>query len=212
MTLNETRSTWEELAAIDPMWAVLSWKNKKRGQWSADEFFATGEIEIDDVILRGEVLKLPASKQSALDFGCGLGRLSRPLARKFESCVGLDISERMIDLARELNKDIANLSFIHTVGDDLASFSDNSFDLVYTNRVLQHLPSTDIVHNYVVEFLRVLRPGGLLVFGLPTPLGLAYRLAPSRILFRILKLVGLPPQTIYERFGIYPVPMLGLDP
>ncbi|RCV47080.1 methyltransferase domain-containing protein, partial [Marinitenerispora sediminis] len=49
---------------------------------------------------------------------------------------------------------------------DLGAFEDASFDLVYTDLVLQHLPPA-LARGYLAEFTRVVRPGGALVVGAP---------------------------------------------
>ncbi|HZI58619.1 MAG TPA: hypothetical protein VFF39_17695 [Verrucomicrobiae bacterium] len=34
---------WEEMAAIDPLWAILSAPEKRFGSWDIDEFLRTGQ-------------------------------------------------------------------------------------------------------------------------------------------------------------------------
>ena len=64
----------------------------------------TGEREIALLFHRFAELQLPAPRGRALDFGCGVGRLTQALARRMESVVGADISPVMIDLAQRLNQ------------------------------------------------------------------------------------------------------------
>jgi ubiquinone/menaquinone biosynthesis C-methylase UbiE len=59
-----------------------------------------------------EKLALPHQRQSALDFGCGVGRMARSFASQFESYTGVDISEAMIEQAREWNRDCRQCRFI----------------------------------------------------------------------------------------------------
>jgi ubiquinone/menaquinone biosynthesis C-methylase UbiE len=105
---------------------------------------------------------IPKTNGAALDFGCGVGRLTQPLARRFTSCIGVDISQQMIQRAESLNR-YAQCRYV-TNSDTRLPFADASFVFVYSNIVLQHVPwrlSTD----YLREFVRVLAPGGVLVFG-----------------------------------------------
>ena len=44
--LADVERTWERLAQIDPLWAVLSEPDKKGRTWDVAEFLATGEAEI----------------------------------------------------------------------------------------------------------------------------------------------------------------------
>lgn len=103
----------------------------------------------------------------ALDFGCGVGRLTRALARHFESCTGVDIAPGMIRLARELNKKESGCHFHLNQTEDLTAFPSASQAFVYSNIVLQHMP-TVLGLRYVAEFVRLLRPGGVAVFQVPT--------------------------------------------
>ena len=132
--------------------------DRRGGGWELSEFFATGEAEISEVLKIADDLGEPVRRQRALDFGCGVGRLSRPLAERFRECVGLDISEGMLKLARELNDDRQNCRFVVNASPDLEQFESGSFDFVYSALVLQHMPSAEMVEAYVGEFLRVLRP------------------------------------------------------
>jgi ubiquinone/menaquinone biosynthesis C-methylase UbiE len=140
----------------------------------------------------------------ALDFGCGVGRLSRPLGERFRECVGLDISEGMLKLARELNDDRPNCRFVVNDAPDLGQFETASFDFVYSSLVLQHMPSAEMVEAYVSEFLRVLRPGGLAVFQTLSHIPFALRLQPRRRVYAFLRGLGLSEQLLMMRMKLTP--------
>ena len=94
----------------------------------------------------------------------------RPMSAYFGEIHGIDVSDEMIRRARENLRGIAHAHPHHTSGSDLAPFADESFDFVYSYAVFQHIPSLDIVMNYLREAHRVLKPGGLLrvqINGLP---------------------------------------------
>ena len=93
---------WNDLATVDPLWAVLSAKGKRNGGWELDEFFATGEAEVAQMLARAAELGRPGRNDSALDFGCGVGRLTRALAVHFDNTLGVDASAQMIEQARRL--------------------------------------------------------------------------------------------------------------
>jgi SAM-dependent methyltransferase len=207
--LERLERDWQELAALDPLWAILADESRRHGRWAIDEFFAAGETEIAAVLARAEGLGLPAHRRRALDFGCGVGRLTAALARHFDEAVGVDISETMIRRAEELNAD-KRCSFITNVHPDLSLFADATFDLVYTRIVLQHLPRQSLVERYIEEFVRVLSPGGLAVFQIPDRIPLRSRLQPRRRLFHVLRAFGISADTRYSRLGLHPMQMLGL--
>ena len=77
MSLAAQRRDWDELAELDPYWAICTTPGKRFGGWDTDEFFATGEREIGAVLAEAEPLGVPGARGEALDFGCGLGRLTR---------------------------------------------------------------------------------------------------------------------------------------
>src|SRR5215472_10539124 len=99
------RQDWEELATLDPLWAILSDDSRKFDGWQQRDFFDTGASEIATLMKVGAELGYPKNFDRALDFGCGVGRLTRALGEHFVSCIGVDISSRMIAIARELNPD-----------------------------------------------------------------------------------------------------------
>ena len=160
--LESTRKSWERFASEDPFWAILTDPDKRNGGWDIDEFFQSGADAIDAEMQRLSRLLPDRPTQRALDFGCGVGRLTRGLARHYQEVVGVDISARMIELANSLNDAPDRVRFIHNPSADLSVFPDSSFDLVLTLITLQHLPPRD-ARRYFEEFVRVTRPGGALV-------------------------------------------------
>jgi SAM-dependent methyltransferase len=201
--LAKHRQDWEELAAVDPLWAILASAEARGGGWNIDEFFSTGESEIAQVLETAERLGLPEQHDCALDFGCGVGRLTRALAGRFREAVGVDIAEEMVRLARELNED-RNCRFELNARSDLTAFEDDSFDFVYSSLVLQHLPQRELIKGYLGEFLRVLRPGGLAVFQTLAQLPAPLRLQPRRRAYALLRRLGLPHQLLLSRLRLVP--------
>ncbi len=184
--LERLRATWVALGEDDPLWAILSDPRKRGGRWDIAEFFAAGEAEIAGLDITCAALQLPHARRRALDFGCGVGRLSRALAARYESVVGVDISASMVERARALNEDLANLRFVENARSDLSFVDDASIDLVYSVITLQHMPAA-LQRAYIAEFLRVLGPHGLAVFQVACAnthdgRGLLHRLLPNAVL------------------------------
>lgn len=165
--LEELQRTWDRLGAEDPLWAVLSYPERRGGRWDLEEFLATGRREIEALLARIEALGLDIGRRRALDFGCGVGRLTQALAAHFERCDGVDIAPSMIDHARRLNRFKERCHYHVNLRDDLSLFADGSFDLVYSRLVLVHVPP-ELSRRYVAELIRVTRPNGLAVFHLPS--------------------------------------------
>ncbi len=169
MDIKQLRENFESLASKDPLWTVLSDNSKKGGRWDIEEFYATGESVIEDLGGRLERAGLSLHGSSAIDFGCGVGRLTFPLGQRFRECYGIDISQSMIDYAQSQSKRGTNCRFFANTSDRLDSFENNSIDFIYTAIVLQHI-APRYTFSYLREFSRVLSKGGILAFQLPSHL------------------------------------------
>lgn len=194
---------WEELAGFDPMWAILSDKRKRGRKWDEVEFFQSGEMEVERE-LRQAGKFVPRSVTRVLDFGCGMGRLTRALGKRFGEAWGVDISERMIEAAKEANRNHGGCHFVVNRERDLKQFPDSHFDLVLSFKVLQHVPK-DVIPSYIAEFVRVLRPGGLLLFQLPDELSFIRRFQPKRTVFKLLNQFGIDAQTLLKGSSLHPM-------
>ena len=157
---------WEEHARHDPLWAILSRDDKRGREWDIDEFFTVGAYDVDRIIKELADQGIRPQTASALDFGCGVGRLTQALADHFDHVVGVDVSRTMIGLARALNFNGDRVEFLLNQADHLAAAEDDAFDFVSSLITLQHVAS-EVAHDYLKEFLRILKPGGILVFDLP---------------------------------------------
>jgi SAM-dependent methyltransferase len=186
MNLNELQRNWDALGRADPLWANQFVPSKKGNRWDLEEFFRTGEREVAELetwlVERGVALH----HRRALDFGCGVGRLTQALAGRFDEVDGVDIAPSMIEQAGQHNRHGGRCRYHLSAAADLAIFGDGTFDLVCSLFVLQHVQA-DYARGYLREFLRVLRPGGVLVVGVPshpaaTPRGLLFAALPNRVL------------------------------
>jgi ubiquinone/menaquinone biosynthesis C-methylase UbiE len=207
MRIERQAQDWNELAQLDPHWAILTSPGKRFRRWDSDEFFATGTAEAEAFMRRAAELGVPNERGRALDFGCGLGRMTRALAQRFDECIGVDISEEMVRGARDANAGVEGLSFVVNHADDLSRFPDASFDLVYSMIVLQHVPDRGAIESYVREFCRVLRPGGLAVFSLPSHIPAIFRLQWRRRFYVGLRRLGVSAEFLYRRLHLMPIAM-----
>jgi len=202
MRLAQYQQQWNDMAKLDPLWAILSYPKRRFGEWRLDDFFLTGQKEIDDLMTTARSLGYPRGNESALDFGCGVGRLTRALATHFQSACGIDISDGMLAKARELNSDV-NCTFILNDAPSLPMLRNDSLDLIYSNFVLQHMAKR-LIRGYVLEFARVLKEGGLLCFQLPSYIPLRRRLQPRRRLYAALRAAGVGEGFLYKRLNLVP--------
>jgi ubiquinone/menaquinone biosynthesis C-methylase UbiE len=205
--LDRHQQDWDRLAEVDALWAVLTRPGRKGGRWDVDEFFATGETEIAHVFSVADSLGRPAGRGRALDFGCGVGRLTRALGARFESALGVDISVAMVDQARGLNEGFPACEFRVNASSDLAQLETRSFDFVYSSIALQHIPTVHEIQQYVTDFLRVARPDGLVVFGLPYYIPSLWSFQPRRRVYALLRRLGVSEQWMLRRTPLTPMRM-----
>jgi SAM-dependent methyltransferase len=160
MDVNEQmRADWNRRAREDVHFYVAFGRRSQQ-----EQEFLESAAEVTSA-LEPEFSRLPpesAGKRSALEIGCGPGRLMRPMSRHFGEIHGVDISDEMIRLANDQLKDVPHARAHLTPDSSLSMFADGSFDFVYSYIVFQHIPSRDVVLNYLGESGRVLKPGGIL--------------------------------------------------
>jgi SAM-dependent methyltransferase len=169
MDLQLLKRNWEAFGRDDPLWAVLTEPSRKGGLWDPDEFLATGEQEIAELFAELDSFGIEVDQGSALDFGCGAGRLTQALAGRFDRCDGVDIATSMIAAAERLNRRGERVRYHVNPSADLALFGGETFDFVLSYIVLQHMEPR-YAKRYIAEFVRVLKVGAVTVFSLPTGL------------------------------------------
>lgn len=167
-TILEVKNFWEAYAKNDPLWAILTSPSKKYNNWNLKDFFETGKNEIQTLINHLNIFHIKYDLEEALDFGCGVGRLTQPLSNHFKHVVGVDISPEMISKANAFNTQ-PNISYIQNDAENLQIFKNETFTFIYTNIVLQHLEPPFIL-KYLLEFERILKHDGVMVFQLPSHL------------------------------------------
>lgn len=175
------RKNWDLLAEEDALFAVLSIK-KKKGKWEPEEFFETGRREVNEDLERIKNLGVELNFGKALDFGCGVGRLTRALAASFQTVYGLDVSVKMLEKAKEYGHQEQNCFYLPE--SHLGEFPSGMFDFVYSKIALQHIKPRDSMV-YLRNLGRVTKPGGCLFFQLrtkPKDAPFSRRLAIKRVL------------------------------
>lgn len=166
MDLSDLQTTWDGLGAADPLWAILTDARKKGRRWHTEEFFATGARAIDALMSDLRSLGHTVGGRTALDFGCGVGRLTQPLTKYFDEVVGVDLSQEMVRLAQAHNRAPDRCRYVVNASTELAMLPTGSFDLVLSYLTLQHMPPRYST-SYLREFVRVARTGGIICVQLP---------------------------------------------
>lgn len=166
MKITKLKKNWEIFGRTDALWSILTVPGKEGNRWEPNEFFETGRQEINGLLENLKSLGSIPNRGKALDFGCGVGRLSQAMAEHFQFVCGVDIAEAMIAKAEHFNKFRDVCIYRINTEDNLLIFNDEEFDFIYSNIVLQHMKPV-YSKKYIAEFIRVLKKGGLLVFQLP---------------------------------------------
>ncbi len=163
------RTWWNRYAHADPYWAVLTESGKEAGKWNPEAFFRTGTETVANELNQLKACGLALRFEHALDFGCGLGRLTNGLADHFARTTGVDISAAMLKQARQLSRHPGRIEFVQTADPQLRSLPADSFDLVFSEITLQHIPPAE-TELYLTSLVRLARPGGAISFQLPATL------------------------------------------
>ncbi len=171
---NDASTDWQRMGFTDPYWAVLT-DEKFRASRITDsarrEFFQTGEEHLDSIIQRiRDRLGPDFAPSRALDFGCGVGRVLIPLARRYPGALGVDVADSMLAEAR---KNILEQGIVAelALGDDALSKVKGTFDFIHSYIVLQHIPRAR-GEKIVAGLLERLRPDGVAALHLTYSLGL----------------------------------------
>ena len=153
--------SWDERARKDAFFYIASW----RKDWDLPAFFKSGEDDYERLVapLFQHACFLTQGK-TAIELGCGAGRMTRVFAAHFSQVVAFDISEEMLKKAKALLPECGNVTWLHSNGGDLREAGGESSDFVFSYLVLQHLPQEELVCAYIREMLRVLRRDGLCLF------------------------------------------------
>jgi len=131
------------------------------------EFWASGETEATHLVAHlARVGVTDLGDQTCVEYGCGVGRLSVPLAERFAKVFALDISQPHLDLATERANSVGaeNITFLN-VG-SLPKTLIPACDFFFSRIVLQHNPPP-VIAKVIASALHALRPGGTALFQVP---------------------------------------------
>lgn len=147
---------WDRRARLNARYFVASddWR-------SEEEFDRSGERVVAGKLLRDIEI---ARDATALEIGCGIGRLLTPIGTRVGRAIGIDVSSEMVWMARERLAPMPSVEVLLGDGSSLVGIDDQSVDFCYSYVVFQHLPSIGILTSYCREVFRVLAPGGLFRF------------------------------------------------
>ena len=151
--LRDTDADWDRIARSDPYYGVLTdprFRTENLTEEALAEFFRSGEGAVKQAAKRLKSRHADFSPASALDFGCGVGRLTRALAAMTGDAYGVDVAEAMLIEARRHAP--ASAAFGHEL-------PERAFDWIMSLIVFQHIPP-ERGYRLLEALLQRLAPGG----------------------------------------------------
>ncbi len=162
--MDKKNKVWEHYGDKNPYFGVATYdkfKNENLDEFAKDEFFETGETYVEKIWDEIENSFIENFKpKRILDFGCGVGRLTLPLAKRGEEAVGVDISPQMIEEAKKncAEYGIENIKFAES--DENLSKVEGSFGLIHSFIVFQHI-NPKIGENIIRRMIEMLADDGI---------------------------------------------------
>jgi len=160
------KNDWNERASTNSMYFVHSELEE-----SEKEFWKSGFITREQILGNKEeksfsniIGKNNPKNMKVLEIGCGIGRVMIPMSEIFETVYGVDISGEMIKQSKKYIKDIPGCKTFENNSSELSMFTENFFDFCYSIIVFQHIPSKEVIKNYVKEVSKVIKPSGVFKF------------------------------------------------
>jgi len=162
---------WHHLGETEPHWSVLTNESyfQETFHMNREAFYASGESEaamFDATLARAGIAR--ENLRSCLELGCGVGRVTAPLASRFATVVGVDISRSHLRVAEAFlnEKGIQNVMLRHLDSIDAVGLFGN-FDVLYSRIVLQH-NAPPVMKRLLEDLLAQLRPNGVAFLQVPT--------------------------------------------
>ncbi len=178
--LQKMRAEWDQRARSNARYFV----NTEKEDWTDEEFFHSGECTVAEEILT-DMTNICQGKDpkrmKVLEIGCGAGRVTRALAKIFGEIHAVDVSGEMVRQARRALAAFPHARVYQNNGTDLTVLNGRwsrfyrflpaalrpplpVYDFAFSTIVFQHIPSREVIENYVREVNRLLRPGALFKF------------------------------------------------
>src|SRR5437763_15854406 len=151
---------WDERAGENALFFVDNRLDYRHPD--SERFWSEGERDLDALLSALGAVIQPSDR--ILEIGCGVGRLTRALAARGATVEALDVSERMLEHARRLNPQLANVEWVLGDGTTLSTIDSGSVDVCISQVVFQHIPDPAVTLGYVRAIGRVLCVAGWAAF------------------------------------------------
>ena len=161
--LKKMQLDWDERARENARFYIVD----SNENWTEDEFYRLGQQTVAQEILT-DMHNICQGKEprqmKVLEIGCGAGRVTRAFADLFGEVHAIDVSGEMVRLARAACAGKSNAFIYQNNGMDLDVLGERVFDFAFSICCFHHIPSRDVIENYIREVSRLLRSGALFKF------------------------------------------------
>jgi SAM-dependent methyltransferase len=176
--LEKIKRAWSHLGVVAPHFSVLTEKRFLPDSLpeAIHDFWESGRLEAERTLRTLARHGFAFSGKTCLEFGCGVGRITTGLSRRFARVDAYDISAAHLDLARHHAHElgVANVRFHECSANMLGGLE--PCDVFYSRIVFQHNPPP-VIAELIRNALRALRPGGIAIFQVPSYMsGYSFRL------------------------------------
>ncbi len=163
----QMRREWDDIARENAFYGIASWDEFADGRGIDEQrFWRSGAVLADNLLAHLGLDE--AGALTAVEIGCGNGRVTHRLAERFRAVWALDISPEMIARAKARWQALDNVCFVVGSGADLEPVATVSADVVLSFITLHHVTEPAVVLSYLRETGRVLKPGGRALLHLHT--------------------------------------------
>lgn len=169
----QSKEKWDALSRENAKYFIYSDEGENLPE---ETFRASGKRDFKKLILQDAFLMehiAPLQEKTALEIGCGIGRITEEFGNHFKKTYAFDISPEMIHAAKKRLDKTQNITFESTDGETLP-VPDASIDFIFSFIVFQHMPTKEMVEKNFKEIYRTLAPRGIAkiqVRGKPTEKG-----------------------------------------
>jgi SAM-dependent methyltransferase len=161
--MSKAKDIWQGYAVKDAYFAVSTFdkfRSSNIDDAAKAEFFESGRVHVDELWNEFErSSNTELSPKRVLDYGCGVGRILLPMARKCEQATGVDISSAMLDETRRNAQAMRVEGVRLQTADEFFAADADTYDLVHSYIVLQHIDPA-IGYQIIDKMLERLEPGG----------------------------------------------------
>ncbi len=164
--LARVQARWTRLGEERPHWSVAARPEFAPDRIAANRALFDASGEGDLAVLLAVLARhglAPADLPRACDYGCGVGRMTLPMSRRFAAVTGCDVSAPHLTLARQASGAGVAFALVSAPGLGMAA----PFDLWFSTLTLQHNPPP-VIAATLRRMFALLAPGGVAVFQLPT--------------------------------------------